>query len=141
MKVLDLILQLIRDYFVIFGVLVIGSVFLAPSITIDRNYIILTMIFAVAGDLPILVFWSKKELSVKSMRLRSILHFVLLECVVLIFAGFVGIVSEVREYFLLGVQILSIYLIVKVITWQGDRATAEKINNKLKHFKLNDENR
>lgn len=140
MKFLDLIRQLIRDYFVIFGILIIGAVFLTPSYTINRDYILLTMLFAAVGDLPSIVLWSKSELTENSRRLRIIIHFILLELVILTFAGINGIVSGFIEYLILGVEIVVIYLMVRLITWRGDLATAKKINEKLKNFKSIDEN-
>lgn len=139
MKFLDLIRQLIRDYFVIFGIRIIGTVFLTPPNTINRDYILLAMVFAAVGDLPSIVFWSKSELTENSRRLRRIIHFILLETVILIFGGITGIVSGFAEYLIFAIEIVVIYVIVRLITWRGDLATAKKINNKLKILKNTDE--
>lgn len=139
MKLLDLIRQLIRDYFVIFGILIIGTVFLTPPNTINRDYILLAMVFAAVGDLPSIVFWSKSELTENSRRLRRIIHFILLETVILIFGGITGIVSGFAEYLIFAIEIVVIYVIVRFITWRGDLATAKKINEKLKNLKNTDE--
>lgn len=139
MKFLDLIRQFIRDYFVIFGILIIGTVFLTPPNTINRDYILLTMVFAAVGDLPSIVFWSKSELTENSSRLRMIIHFILLETVILIFGGITGIVSGVAEYLMFAIEIVVIYVIVRFITWRGDLATAKRINEKLKNLKNTDE--
>ncbi len=139
MKLIDAIRQLIRDYFVIFGILIIGTVFFTPPNTIDRDYILLAMLFAVIGDLPSIVFWSKLELTEKSRRLRMIIHFILLETVILIFAGITGIVSGFVEYLIFAIEIAIIYVLVRFITWQGDLVTAKNINKKLKNLKKMDE--
>ncbi|MGB4588563.1 MAG: DUF3021 family protein [Clostridiaceae bacterium] len=139
MKILDLIRQLIKDYFIIFGLLIIGSVFLTPDGTISRDYVLLTMTFAAVGDLPSLVFWSKAELTEESMKWRSILHFILLEVVILLYAGMIGLVSGFLEVSVFAVEILIIYLLVRFITWRGDMFTANKINKKLKDFNMTDE--
>ena len=135
MKILQLIRQLIKDYFVIFGILIIGAVFLTPPDTINRDYIILAMFFAAAGDLPSIVFWKKTEMTEKGRRFRLIIHFILLEIVILTFAGITGIVSDVIQYLILAIEIGIIYAIVRFITWRGDLATAKKINEKLKNRK------
>lgn len=139
MKLLDLIKQLIRDYFFIFGILIIGTVFLTPPNTINRDYILLTMVFAAIGDLPSIVFWSKSELTENNRRWRTIIHFILIETVILIFGGIIGIISEFAEYLILAIEIVVIYGIVRFITWGGDLATAKKINEKLKNLKNIDE--
>lgn len=138
MKILELIRQLIKDYFYIFGLLIIGTVFIAPVDTINRDYILLTMTFAAVGDLPSIVLWSRSELTEKSRKWRAILHFILLETVILVYAGLIGLVSGIEEYGFFGVQILIIYLLVRFITWRSDLATANKINKKLKNFKIID---
>lgn len=139
MKILDLIRQFIKDYFVIFGILIIGSVFFTPAETINRDYVLLTMTFAALGDLPSIVFWSKSELTENSRQWRAILHFILLEVVILGYAGMTGFVSGLLEYVIFAAEILIIYFLVRFITWRGDLATANKINNRLKSFKNIDE--
>lgn len=135
MKGMDSIRQLMRDYFVIFGILIIGSVLLTPPNTINRDYILLAMVFAAIGDLPSIVFWSRSELNENSRRWRMIIHFILLEAVILIFGDIMGIISGVVEYLTLAIEIIVIYVIVKFITWRSDLATAKKINEKLKNLK------
>lgn len=139
MKLMDLIRQLMRDYFVIFGILIIGSVFLTPPNTINRDYILLAMAFAAVGDLPSIVFWSRSELTESSMRLRSIIHFILLLILILIFGGITGVVSRFADYLIFAVQIVIIYVIVRFIIYQDDITTAKTINEKLKSLRETDE--
>lgn len=135
MKLMDLIRQLIRDYFIIFGILIIGSVFLTPTNTINRDYVLLVMVFAAIGDLPSIVLWSKSEQTENSRRWRMIIHFILLEIVILVFGGIIGIVSRLGEYLIFAFEIVVIYVIVRFITWKGDLATAKKINDRLNNLK------
>lgn len=135
MKLMGLIRQLIRDYFIIFGILIIGSVFFTSPDTINRDYILLVMAFAAVGDLPSIIFWSRSELTERSERLRSILHFILLVTFILIFGRITGIVSGFVDYLIFTIQIAIIYVIVRFIIYQGDITTAKKINEKLKDLK------
>lgn len=139
MKLMDLIRQLIRDYFVIFGILIIGSVFFNPPNTINRNYILLAMAFAAVGDLPSIIFWSRSGLTESSSRLRSIIHFIMLITLILIFGGITGVVSEFVDYLIFTIEIVIIYGIVRFIIYQGDMTTANKINEKLKNLRESDE--
>ena len=136
---MDLIKEFIRDYFVIFGVLIIGSVFLTPPDTINRDYVLLAMAFAAIGNLPSIVFWSKVELSESSRRLRSIIHFILVLSLMLTFGVITGIVTEFVEYFIFTIEIIIVYGVVKFIVYQGDISTAITINEKLKKFRETDE--
>ncbi len=135
MKTSELIMQFIRQYFIIFGLLVIGLVVFTSPALINRDYILLTMAFAALGDLPVFVFWSRSELSEKSMRLRTVIHFILLEAIILTFGGIAGVVPDLKGYFSFGIEIAVIYALVKFISWRGDRKTADKINEKLKSLK------
>lgn len=136
---MDLIKEFIRDYFVIFGVLIIGSVIFTPPDTINRDYVLLAMAFAAIGNLPSIVFWSKVELSESSRRLRSIIHFILVLSLMLTFGVITGIVSELAEYFIFAIEIIIVYGVVKFIVYQGDISTATTINEKLKKLRETDE--
>jgi len=136
MKFSELIRLLIKDYFIIFGLLIIGSVFLAPEDTINRDYILLTMTFAAIGDLPGVVLWSRSDLTEEKKHLRSFIHFVLLEVVILTYAGLIGIVSGWKDFLAFAVQILIIYIMVRFITYRKDVATANRINNKIKKLNI-----
>ena len=139
MKTMELILQFIRQYFYILGLLIIGSVLLIDPSKINREYILLCMAFAGIGDLPLLVFWSRSDLSENSLRIRTVLHFILLEAAVLTFGGVSGLVTDLSGYFFFGIQVAVIYALVKLVSWRGDVTTANKINEKLKHMKDSDE--
>jgi len=139
MKLFGLLRKLIRDYFIIFGILIIGTALLSPSQVLDRDYVLLAMAFSAVGDLPSILFWSRSELTESAMRLRIALHFILLELVVLICGGISGIVFSFTEYVTLGVEVAIIYVLVRFISWRGDLNTANRINEKLKSFKVNDE--
>ena len=138
MKISELIRLLIKDYFIIFGILIIGTVLLAPEETINRDYILLTMTFAAIADLPAIVLWSKSELTEKKRRLRSFIHFILLEGVILTYAGLIGIVSGWMEYATFAVQILVIYIMVRFISYRKDVVTANKINSRLNKLNILD---
>jgi hypothetical protein len=139
MKTRELFMQFIRHYFFIFGILIISSVFLTTPSMINREYVLLSMTFAAVGDLPILVFWSRSELNEKAMRFRTVIHFILLEAVILTFGGITGIVSDLEGYIIFGIEVAVIYVLVKFISWKGDMKTADKINEKLKDLKSAEE--
>ena len=136
MRFSELIRMLVKDYFIIFGLLIIGTVFLTPEETINREYVLLTMTFAAVGDLPGIVLWSRSELTEEKKHIRSFIHFILLEVVILAYAGFIGLISGLSEYALFAVQILVIYIVVRFISYRKDLATANKINDKIKKLNI-----
>jgi len=136
---MEFIRKLIKDYFIIFGILIIGTVLLAPSTALNRDYVLLAMAFAAVGDLPSIVFLSRSELTESAMRLRLAIHFILLEAVILICGGIAGIVSGFAGYVTLGIEIAVIYVLVRFISWRGDLTTANRINEMLKNLKDKDQ--
>lgn len=136
MKQKNLFSSMIRDYFIIFSFIIIVTALLNPSHAFTYREIMLAALFAFAGDLPSLVTYSRKELSEKSRYIRMILHFVLLEVVILIFGNIIGQVAGLLQNTLLALEVLGIYILVIFITWLIDRKTANDINQQLANLRL-----
>lgn len=136
MKLTDYIKKLIRDYFMIFAIIVICITLLrqifAPDVYLKLSDIYSYMICALVGDLPSLIFYSKREIPEKEMRFRIIIHFVVLEAALLAVANIAGWVSGTINTFFLAVQIALIYVIARVLLWMDDKKSANSINEKLK---------
>jgi len=135
MKKKDLLSTIIRNYFIIFTLVILGTAFFNPTHTFTFREVMLSALFALAGDLPSLVYYSNKELSIKSRYIRMVIHFVLLEVVILTFGNITGQVSGVEQTALFGLEILVIYLLVGLITWLIDRRTANNINQQLSNIR------
>lgn len=136
MKLTDYIKKLIRDYFMIFAIIVICITLLrqifAPDVYLKLSDIYSYMICALVGDLPSLIFYSKREIPEKEMRFRIIIHFLVLEAALLAVANIAGWVSGTINTFFLAVQIALIYVIARVLLWMDDKKSANSINEKLK---------
>jgi len=139
MKLTDYLKKLIRDYFVIFAVIVIIITVLrqifAPNEYLELKDIYNYMICALVGDLASLVFYSPKEISEKEMGKRIIIHFLILETAILVLANAVGWVSGTGDTVFLAVQIALIYMIARLLLWVGDQKSASNINERLKAIK------
>ncbi|HWQ50471.1 MAG TPA: DUF3021 family protein [Terriglobales bacterium] len=89
---------------------------------------------AAAGDLPLAVFYSRRELTRGEMRLREVLHFLLLVGVILSLAwrwGWVNLGRGIEVGGLL-LSIVLIYLAVSFVTDCRDRKVTEQLNDKLR---------
>ena len=69
------------------------------------------------------------------MRLRLIIHFVVLEVVLLTLANVLGLVKGSLNTILFAVQIAVVYGAVRFLSWMDDTKTANGINEKLKRMK------
>lgn len=139
MELKDFIKELIRNYFIIFAIIVIVITLLrqifSPGAYFELTDIFIYMSCALVADLPSMIFYSKKEISEKEMRLRRIIHFVILEAVLLTLANIMGWVTGGLNTFLFALQIGVIYMLVRSLSWLDDRRAARKINEKLKEMK------
>lgn len=139
MKLADYIKRLVRNYFIIFAIIVICITVLrqifSPHEYFELKDIFIYMICALAADLPGLIFYSPKEIPEKQMRIRVIIHFVVLEAALLTLANVMGWVTGILSTVLLAFQITVIYGLASFLSLRDDRKTAHRINEKLKAMK------
>lgn len=90
------------------------------------------LIFGAVATLPSFVQYSKKDLSLRQTAIRNVIHFILLEVVILsvLYGG--GILTDKMMAFSLGVSILVIDLTVNLVLWVNDKKTAKEFNDALK---------
>lgn len=91
------------------------------------------LIFGVIGVLPSLVTYSKKELTVKQMKVRKVIQLIILEGLVLTFGYFMG-VMKVNMMVSVASSVLVVFLMVHLITWIIDSKKAAQLNEDLKAF-------
>lgn len=90
------------------------------------------LIFGVVASLPLLVTYSKHELSVKQAAVRNVIHFLLLEAVILSVLYFGGILASLSMAISLGISIFVIDLTVNLVLWINDNRIAKEFNCALK---------
>ncbi len=95
------------------------------------------LIFGALASLPQLATYSKREMSFKQAAIRNIIHFVLLEAVILSVLYFGGILTSVSMAVSLGVSILMIDLTVSLVLWINDKRIAKEFNSALKRLQSN----
>ncbi|MDK2807622.1 MAG: hypothetical protein PWP24_355 [Clostridiales bacterium] len=131
---------LIFDYFVI----VTGSLFgtvaycavLEPDAVFTLDYFIWIFIFSAMGDLPLLLFYSKKELTEKEFRGRMLLHFIVLEIVLLVAAYQMDMYHTLPGGIYFAGIVAIVYGLVRFVGHQIDCKTALKMNERL--FRIRD---
>ncbi len=131
----NLFSKMLRNYFIIFSVIILLTAVLNPTHAFTFRIIILAALFALAGDLTNLVYYSKKELSHKSRYIRKVIHFLLLEVVIVTLGNIMGQVSGVKQSAILALEVLVICMLVLLITWLIDRKTAKDINKQLENMR------
>ena len=124
----------IMDYFVIFGIIILLTLLLVPNYNYTRTSILQIAIAALLGDFPGLILYDTDQLSLKAFRIRLMIHFLLIEAIILTFGLIIGIVATASQFLAFSAEIAVIYLLVRLICWGGDKRTVNKINQKLKEL-------
>lgn len=138
MELRELVKKMITSYFIIYGCTMMGTLFycliFCPNDSFELNYFGWMLMFALAGDLPSLLFYSRKELNERQWNVRFIIHFFVLESVLLIFAKYLSLYETVLEGVVFAVIILVIYIVVRAVCFASDMMVADEINERLKQI-------
>ncbi len=109
----------------------IGMIF-EPDTRFGYEAFLSPLIFGTLATLPMLVKYSKNELSFKQTAIRNVIHFVLLEVVILSILYFRGMITSMSMSVSLGISIFVIDLTVNLVLWINDKRTAKEFNCALK---------
>lgn len=90
------------------------------------------LIFGAIASLPLLVKYSRSELSLKQTVIRNVIHFVLLEAVILSVLYFGEILTSMSMAISLGISIFVVDLTVNLVLWINDKRIANEFNSALK---------
>ena len=139
----ELLRMILIQYFMCYTLTMLATiVFVSISspreTTISVSYLWQAAIFSLCAQLPMLLYYSREELSRGQWWLRTVLHTVLLE-VILMIAGYqIGMYRRTRGAVLMFLTILIVDLLVRLFTYLSDRSTADAINQKLREQRENE---
>jgi hypothetical protein len=139
MKLSEFVKKIIKDFLLIFALIVIIITILRqmyyPDEAFDLKFIYIMMAFAFLSASIGFILYSPNDLSEKNMRIRMILHFFTLEILLIALSSVFGIVESPSDGIILAVQIAVIYFIVRFLSWKMDQKEAQEINEKLNAWK------
>ena len=92
------------------------------------------LFMALAGVLPFILFYSRKELGKKQMLIRQMIHIPVLLAVLIYFAQLWDWVSmgHPKEIIVFIVLVLAVYAVVLAVVNYQDKKLADKLNDRLK---------
>ena len=102
---------------------------------VSHQYMFYIMEFALLGAIPSLILMVHTDVSEKAMRIRWILHFVILEALIITAATIIDVVTEPAAGVVLFLQVAIIYAIVRLLDWSNDKRTSDQINEGLRKRK------
>lgn len=109
----------------------VGMIF-EPSASLGYELLLSPIIFGFIASFPLLVKYSKHELSLSQALIRNVIHFLVLETTILLTLYSMGILTNFSIAVSLGLSILIIDLTVNAVMWMSDRRTAVELNTALR---------
>ncbi len=133
----ELLRTLLMHFFICYTCTMMATILFCglnmPKVTeLPVSYLWKAALFSICADLPVMVYYSRRELSRRQWRIRTIIHTVLVECVLLAAGYFFGMYKGVLGFVLFFFAILTVDLIVRAVTFLNDKNTADEINAHLK---------
>ena len=103
-----------------------------PETTVSVRYLWQAAIFSCCAGLPSLLYYSKEGLSRKQWWIRTAIHTVLLEAILMTAGYCIGMYRGTGGAAAFFVTILVVDLLVRLFTYLSDRLTADAINRALR---------
>lgn len=139
MELRELIKKLVISYPIIYGCSMMATFVFClvfyPDSDFGLYYFGEMFLFALAADLPSLVFYSKRELSHKELMVRIIIHLLLLEGVLLVIGRLMGLHENITEGIFFFFIVLAVYVVVWLLVFSDDARQAKEINKALEERK------
>lgn len=136
MKLRDLIRILVLQFFVCYTCTMMATIFFCkmgePSVDVlEVDYLWKAAIFSVLAVLPGAVYFDRDGLTRRQLRLRTTVHTVLLEAVLLAAGWYIGMYRGVVGFIAFAVTVLIVDGLVRLFTYLGDRSMTDAINLQL----------
>lgn len=135
MEMKAIIKSMIRQYPVIYFCTMVATIIYCGIFVPDENFpltfLISLFVFGLLGDLPMLLFYSPKELTEKQWRVRKVLHFITLELVLLFTAKCLDFYQTLLQGVFFFILILFVYITVCLSVYYSDKRLANTLNEEI----------
>ncbi len=138
MSFVEFLKKTLMNFFIIVTAITVATAILGityyPRATFGYEAYYSPIIFGALASLPSFVLYSNRELTLKQMLVRRILHFIILELILLGFGLISGLFNSTEVALTFALSVFIIYLFTNVIKWIMDSKTADEINQGLKRI-------
>ena len=138
----EFLLDSIRTFFTVVTLINIEmflvGMYLMPEARFGYEALIVPVIYGLAGTLPNLVMYSKRELKVRELMVRKVLQLILIEVLVL-FVAFYNTTETVRSVEIVistAVGIFVVYVVTILLDILQNFLTAKQMTEDLKKFQI-----
>ncbi len=114
---------------------VLSGLGITPEVTLDINWGFGVLIRSAMYTVPVVVFKSKRELSVSEMVVRRVVHFLLIEIIVMSNEFFWDGIKDIKTLSRIALSVLVVYMFVAVGDWLLGYMEAQRMNRMLERIK------
>lgn len=138
-----MIMEMLTSYFTLVTLITMATLVMGlcfdPEATFGYEAFATPLIYAACGVLPVVVMYSKKELSTKEFIVRKVIQFVLIEVMILFVAFYkTGIVGKRKEVIVgMGISVFVVYVLAHVIDWIQNYLSAKQMTEQLMKLQEN----
>ena len=126
----------LMEYFIITtcvtAAIAILGLSLDPTAKIGYEGYFSPLIFALVSLVPSIATYSRRELSLRQALVRKLMHFALLEGMLVAFGHWAGVLHGFNDMAPFALAVFIVYLAVNLISWHLDSKEASEINRTLK---------
>lgn len=133
MKILHLFM-LIYLFFTL-DLAVLSGLGITPEVTLNLNWAAGVLARSAMYTVPVVVFKSRHELSMGEMLVRRVVHFLLIEIIVMCNEYFWDEIKDIQTLSKIAVSVFVVYLFVAVGDWLLGYMEAQKMNRMLEKMK------
>ncbi len=132
----DLIRMLVLQFFICYTCTMMATIFFCkmgePVVdTVEVDYLWQAAIFSILAVLPGAVYFDRGGLTRRQLRVRTAVHTILLEAVLLAAGWYIDMYRGIVGFFAFAVTILIVDVLVRLFTYLADRSTTDAINLRL----------
>lgn len=140
MQLKDMLLKALSAYFILVT-LITAAVYIIgihadPAASFGYEAFARPLIYAALSLLPIVVTFSSRELSIKELLFRKLIQLILIEVIMLpaVFQENLFQKKHLAETISVSASVLVIFIIVNVIDWIRNNASAKKLTEELMRY-------
>lgn len=139
MKFSEWFKEMLRSFLIIFASIMIIITVLrqiyVPDVGFELKTVFTIIAFSFIGSLTGIILYVPRATSESKIRIRMIIHFFVLEALLVSLAVLLNLVQGIFGISLLVVQIAVVYVIVRLLAYRSDQKEAQQINERLQTFK------
>lgn len=137
MRIRELIRVLLLQFFICYTCTMMATVVFCrlntpPMDMLEVDYLWHAGIFSILAILPGVVYFDRDGLTKRQLWVRTALHTVLLEAVLLTAGWYIGMYQGIGGFFAFVAAILIVDVLVRLFSYLGDRSMADAINLQLR---------